>query len=113
MLPLSVTRLRRFGPGRDARYCLARIVSSDGTAVEADLDIVDAQGQVVVQVAGLRMGSRSSKSSDRERILSERLLTVEWDETAPRKRPTAPMPVHGCSSPPTTAMSSRHGSRRR
>ena len=85
LLPLSVTRLRRFGPGRDARYCLARIVSSDGTAVEADLDIVDAQGQVVVQVAGLRMGSRSSKSSDRERILSERLLTVEWDETAAPK----------------------------
>ena len=25
LLPLSVTRLRRFGPGRDARYCLARI----------------------------------------------------------------------------------------
>lgn len=86
LLPLSVTRLRRFGAGRDAKYCLARIVSSDGTAIVADLDIVDAHGAVVAQVEGLRMGSRSSKASERDRVLSERLLTVEWEER-PRPEP--------------------------
>ncbi|CAN5210405.1 mycocerosate synthase [soil metagenome] len=88
LLPLSVTRLRRFGAGRDARYCLARIVSSDGTTIVADLDVLDGGGDVVVQVEGLRMGSSSSKASERDRVLSERLLTVDWEERA-RPEPAA------------------------
>lgn len=84
LLPLSVTRLRRFGAGRDAKYCLARIVSSDGTTIVADLDVLDADGTVVVQVEGLRMGSSSSKAAERDRVLSERLLTIEWEQ---RTRP--------------------------
>ncbi|MET0702063.1 MAG: SDR family NAD(P)-dependent oxidoreductase, partial [Mycobacterium sp.] len=85
LLPLSVDRLRRFGSGRDARYCLARIVSTDATTIVADLDVLDVRGDAVMQVAGLKMGSRGSKASERERVLAERLLTVEWEQ---RERPT-------------------------
>ena len=80
LLPLSVTRLHRFGPGRDARYCLARVTSAEGGAIEADLDVLDADGEVVLHATGLRMGSRNSKSAERDRVLAERLLTVEWDQ---------------------------------
>ena len=83
LLPLGVARLRRVGSGRDARYCLVRVLSADASAIEADLDIVNANGEVVLQVAGLRMGSRESKSSERERVLAERLLTVAWNQQQP------------------------------
>jgi acyl transferase domain-containing protein/acyl carrier protein len=79
LLPLGVTRLRRAGAGRDARYCLVRVLSSDATTIEADLDITDADGEVVLQAAGLRMGTKESKGGERDRVLAERLLTVEWD----------------------------------
>lgn len=83
LLPLSVARLRRVGPGRDARYCVVRVLSAAADAIEADLDIVDANGELVAQVAGLRMGSQESKNSVRDRVLAERLLTVEWNQQQP------------------------------
>ena len=79
LLPLRVGRLRRIGSGRDARYCLVRVLSSDATTIEADLDILDSRGEIVAQVAGLRMGTKESKAGERDRLLAERLLTVEWD----------------------------------
>ena len=87
LLPISVARLRRVRPGRDARYCLVRVLAADASAIEADLDIMDTHGEVVLQVAGLRMGTQESKNSERDRVLAERLLTVEWNEQAP---PSAP-----------------------
>ena len=83
LLPLSVARLRRVGPGRDARYCLVRVLSSHAAAIEADLDVLDARGEVVLQAAGLRVGTQESKNSARDRILAERLLTVEWNQQQP------------------------------
>ena len=83
VLPQGVARLRRIGAGRDARYCLVRVLSSDATTIEADLDIVDADGEVVLQAAGLRMGTKESKGSERDRVLAQRLLTVEWDRHDP------------------------------
>ncbi len=86
VLPQGVARLRRIGAGRDARYCLVRVLSSDAATIEADLDILDADGEVVLQAAGVRMGTKESKGSERDRVLAERLLTVEWDRHDP---PTA------------------------
>ncbi|MGV1086684.1 MAG: sulfolipid-1 biosynthesis phthioceranic/hydroxyphthioceranic acid synthase [Mycobacterium sp.] len=80
LLPLRVNGLRQVRPGRDARYCLVRVLKAEATAIEADLDIVDADGELVLQVAGLQMGTQESKSSERDRILTERLLTVEWNQ---------------------------------
>ena len=78
LLPLHIERLRRLRAGRDARYCLARVSSAAPGVIEADLDVLDAEGEVVLQVTGLRMGTRESKNRARDRIFAERLLTVEW-----------------------------------
>ncbi len=86
LLPLSVARLRQIGPGRDARYCLVRVLKADGGAIEADLDITGADGELVVQITGLKMGSRESKAAERDRVLAERLLTVDW---IPQQCPSA------------------------
>jgi acyl transferase domain-containing protein/acyl carrier protein len=87
LLPLSIGRLRRFGAGRDVSYCHVTVTKADSTAIEADLEVLDENGEVVLEVSQLRMGSGASKSSDRERLLAERLLTVAWEQGQP---PTAP-----------------------
>ncbi len=46
MLPLSVGRVRRFGAGRDARYCLVTITKADATVDQADLEVLDERGDV-------------------------------------------------------------------
>ncbi len=86
LLPLSVGSLRRHGPGRAARYCHARITKAEPTEISADLEILDERGDVVLEVAGLRMGSGSTKAAERERVLAERLLTVGWEQ---RQQPAA------------------------
>ncbi|HTY29596.1 MAG TPA: polyketide synthase dehydratase domain-containing protein, partial [Mycobacterium sp.] len=85
MLPLSVGSLRRFGSGRDARYCHATITKADATEIEANLEILDAAGDVVLEATGLRMGTGTTKVAERERVLAERLLTVGWEQ---RQQPT-------------------------
>ena len=87
LLPLSVARLRRIGPGRDARYCLIRVIAADAGAIEADLDIMDADGEVVLHAAGLKMGTQETKNSERDRVLAERLLTVGWNQQPPPATP--------------------------
>ena len=83
LLPLSVRRLRIFGPLRNARYCLVRVTAHDRSGVETNLDVLDESGTVVLIARGLRMGSRANESSERERVLAERLLTVNWRRNAP------------------------------
>jgi len=83
LLPLRVARLRRIRPGRDARYCLVRVSAADAGAIDADLDVLDADGEVVLQVVGLRMGTEESRNRSRDRVLAARLLTVQWDSQPP------------------------------
>ncbi len=83
MLPLSVGSLRRFGSGRDARYCHATITKADATEIEANLEVLDERGDVVLEVTGLRMGTGTTKAGERERVLAERLLTVGWEQRQP------------------------------
>src|SRR5262249_18899152 len=56
MLLLSVGRLRRFGPCGDARYCHVTITAPNASAVEADIEVLDAHGGVLLEVTRLRMG---------------------------------------------------------
>jgi acyl transferase domain-containing protein/acyl carrier protein len=79
LLPLGVRRLRAYGPTRGARYCYTRVTAS-GTNVEADIDVMDEHGTVVLVVRGLRMGTGFSESADRDRRLGERLLSIEWQQ---------------------------------
>jgi acyl transferase domain-containing protein/acyl carrier protein len=82
LLPLGVERLRLCGPARNARFCLVRVTTADRTGIQADLDVMDERGTVLLVVRGLRMGSRAGERSERERVLAERLLTVNWQQKA-------------------------------
>ena len=80
LLPLGVRRLRAYAPARNARYCYTRVTSADGGRVEADLDVLDEHGTVLLAVRGLQIGTGASESGNRDRVLNERLLTIEWQQ---------------------------------
>ncbi len=80
LLPLGVGRLRSYGPMRHAHYCYGRVTGADATGGEADLDVLDEHGNVLLAVRGLRMGTGTTESGERDRILNERLLTCEWQQ---------------------------------
>lgn len=84
LLPLGVRRLRAYGSTRNTRYCLSRIVKADSSGVEADLELLDADGTVLLSAMGLQLGTGHSGSAEEERLLDERLLTIEWQ---PRELP--------------------------
>jgi len=75
LLPLGVRRLRDYGSANKARYCLTRVVSLDGSGVEADIHLIDDHGTVLLSVDGLSMGSGTAEG---DRVLNERLMAVEW-----------------------------------
>ena len=75
LLPLGVRRLRSYGPANRARYCLTRLISLDGSGVEADIQMIDDHGTVLLRVDGLSMGAGGAEG---DRVLNERLLAVEW-----------------------------------
>ena len=78
MLPLGVRTLRAFDSTRNAHYCYVRLVSASPTAVEADIDILDEHGSVLLAVTGLQLGTGVSEAGQRERLLNDRLLNIEW-----------------------------------
>jgi polyketide synthase 5 len=86
-LALGVRRLRLFSSARNARYCHARITRIDSSEVEADLDVLDEDGTVLLRVDGLRCGTGESEEARQDRVLSERLLTIEWQQRQLPKPP--------------------------
>ncbi|ABL04449.1 sulfolipid-1 biosynthesis phthioceranic/hydroxyphthioceranic acid synthase [Mycobacterium ulcerans] len=80
LLPLGVRSLRAYGPTRNAQYCYTRVTKADANGGEADLELLDEQGCVLLAVRGLRLGTGTSESGERDRVLSERLLTLEWQQ---------------------------------
>ncbi|ORV41575.1 polyketide synthase [Mycobacterium conspicuum] len=83
LLPIGVRRLRAYGPTRNARYCHARVTLAqdpDGTAAmaQADLDVCDEHGTVLLAMRGLRLATALSEKESRDRVLNERLLSIEW-----------------------------------
>jgi polyketide synthase 5 len=80
LLPLGVRRLRTYGGTRNARYCYTRVTAADASGVEADLDVLDEHGTVLLAICGLKLGTGASETSDRDRVLGERLLTIEWQQ---------------------------------
>ena len=77
-VPLGVRRLRAYGLTRNARYCYTRVIKADIDGVEADLDLLDEHGTVLLAVQGLRAGTGASGNGHQDRVLGERLLTIEW-----------------------------------
>ena len=80
LLPLGVRRLRSYGPPHHARYCLSRVTEANRTGMEADLDVFDENGTAVLSVRGLRVGSDVSEAGARQRLLADRLLTIDWQQ---------------------------------
>jgi polyketide synthase 5 len=76
LLPRGVRWLRAYGPVGAARYCYARMTAATGGVVEADLDILDKHGVVLLAVRGLHMSTGGSPAA----VMGERLLTVEWQK---------------------------------
>ena len=77
-LPLGIRRLRAYGAARSARYCYTRVTKADTSGVEADLDVLDEHGAVLLAVQGLRLGTGASENGHNDRVLAKRLLTIEW-----------------------------------
>ncbi|QUR67340.1 sulfolipid-1 biosynthesis phthioceranic/hydroxyphthioceranic acid synthase [Mycobacterium spongiae] len=77
LLPLGVRQLRTYAPTRNARYCRTTVTAC-GTNVEADIDVTDENGTVVLIVRGLLMGTGRSERADQDRLLGDRLLTIDW-----------------------------------
>ena len=78
VLPLAVRRLRAYGSARTAHYCYTRATKVDACGIESDIDVLDQHGTVLLRVQGLRLGTGASGSGRDERVLAERLLTIEW-----------------------------------
>lgn len=84
LLPLGVRRIRVHASTRQAHYCLAQVMKVGEALVEADLEILDEHGAVLVTIDGLRLGSRAG-ASRRDHTLNNRLLTVDWIQPSPPK----------------------------
>ncbi|MGE2733503.1 sulfolipid-1 biosynthesis phthioceranic/hydroxyphthioceranic acid synthase [Mycolicibacterium vaccae] len=80
LLPLGVRRLRAFAPTRTARYCYSHIVSVDSDGIEADLEVLDEHGAILLSATGLRLGTGGGAVAQADRLLNQRLLAVEWQE---------------------------------
>ncbi|WP_278248617.1 sulfolipid-1 biosynthesis phthioceranic/hydroxyphthioceranic acid synthase [Mycobacterium decipiens] len=79
-LPVGVRRLRAHGAARNARYCYMRVTGSDCAGIETDIDVLDEHGTVLLAVQGLRFATRASENGHNDRVLAERLLTIEWQQ---------------------------------
>ncbi len=79
-LPLGVRWLRAYGPARHARYCYTRVTTAAADGVEADIDVLDEHGAVLLRVHGLQLGTGASEHGHDDRVLAERLLTIEWQQ---------------------------------
>ncbi|MGH3969204.1 MAG: acyltransferase domain-containing protein, partial [Mycobacterium sp.] len=75
-LVLGVGRLRAYGPTRNAHYCHTTVTKAETSGVEADLDVLDEHGTILLAVQGLRLGTGEIARNDQG--LAERLLTIEW-----------------------------------
>ena len=80
LLPLGVRRLRAHSSARAARYCYSRVINADTAGIEADLELLDEQGKILLSVHGLRLGSSVSQKGRADRVLNERLLAIEWQQ---------------------------------
>lgn len=77
-LPQGARRIRVYGPVRNARYCYTRVNKADSSGVEADFELLDEHGAVLLTLQGARWGARVSGNVQKERTLNERLLSMEW-----------------------------------
>ena len=86
-LPLGVRRMQSYGSVRNTHYCYTRVIKADVAGVEADLDLLDRDGQVLLRVQGLVCGTGATEDDRARRVMNERLLTIEWQQRQPPEPP--------------------------
>jgi mycolipanoate synthase len=79
LMPVGVRRLRNYHSTRNAHYCLTRAQASRAGECEADLEVLDQSGRVLLTVEGLRLTAGASEHENADRVLNERLFTIEWE----------------------------------
>ncbi|MGZ5366083.1 MAG: acyltransferase domain-containing protein, partial [Mycobacterium sp.] len=67
-LPLGMRRIRSYTAVRDARYCYTRVTKADPSGVEADIDVLDEHGAVLLALQGLRLSASASETANKDRI---------------------------------------------
>lgn len=77
-VPLGIRSLRLFGEARTARYCLTRVINADAAEAEADFELLDEHGVVLLTAHGLRLGAVLSENDRNQRAFAERLLAIDW-----------------------------------
>lgn len=77
--PVGVRRLSRHHPTRAAQYCLTTVTAARADACEADLELLDAAGNVLLSIEGLQLAAGRSEHESADRTRDERLLTIEWE----------------------------------
>ena len=82
-LPLGMRRIRSYTAVRDAHYCYTRVTKADASGVEADIDMLNEHGEVLLALQGLRLGASASEIANKDRIPAERLLTIESRQREP------------------------------
>ena len=74
LLPLGIRQLRLHGPISAARYCYSRVAAATGGAVEADFDVLDKHGNVLLTVRGLQMSTEVSPGAAQAHVLQAAAL---------------------------------------
>ena len=64
-LPIGVRRLHSHRAARNAHYCYTRVTKADASGIEADMDVLDEHGAVLLSVEGLRLSAGAADRSKR------------------------------------------------
>ena len=80
VLPLGVRRLRSYGSARNARYCYTRVTESRHLRGRGRPRRARRARDSPARRARAAIGHRSIRERPRDRVLTERLLTIEWQQ---------------------------------
>lgn len=80
LVPVGVRRLRLHQQARNAHYCLVRAALTPHGDLEADIDVLDENGTVLLTLEGLQHSASLSEEDQARQTLNERLLTIEWSK---------------------------------
>lgn len=80
LVPVGVRRLRLHHQARNAHYCFVRASLTSGGDLEADIDVLDEDGVVLLTLEGLQHSSATAGGAQDQRTLNERLLSIEWNK---------------------------------
>ena len=78
LVPVGVRRLRLHHQARNAHYCLTRAALTPDGDFEADVEVMDENGTVLLTLEGLQHSAAAG--GEQQRTLNERLLSIEWSK---------------------------------